>query len=312
VIYREGESGGDLCLVRSGYLRVARLHNEAELVVQYYREGDIFGATSVLFKQPQPTTIIANTRAEVVFIPAESVRSLLDKNTELRVRLIQEAYQIEQLLRLAKPSTRKSESPSTMVEGIQTIQQNVSLEDLVDKGVIQGSEVLVIDTSICTNCNNCVDACGRRHGYSRIERRGLQMGNLLFPTACRHCEDPVCLLCSVNGIVRKPDGEISIVTDNCIGCGACAERCPYGNIQMHDRKPDNPWTSFITSIGLYKPEHHSRDRIAVKCNLCEGYDDYACVRACPVGAAMRIDPVEQFKREDLNVGIEMKNRRDVE
>jgi Fe-S-cluster-containing hydrogenase component 2 len=120
------------------------------------------------------------------------------------------------------------------------------------------------------------------------------------------------LLCSVNGIVRKPDGEITIVTDNCIGCGACSERCPYGNIRMHDRKPKNAWTSFITSIGLYKPEHHTRDRVAVKCNLCEGHDDYACVRACPVGAAMRIDPVQQFKRDDLNVGMEMKNRKDAE
>jgi Fe-S-cluster-containing hydrogenase component 2 len=137
------------------------------------------------------------------------------------------------------------------------------------------------------------------------------MGNLLFPTACRHCEDPVCLLCSVNGIVRKPDGEISIVTESCIGCGACAERCPYGNIQMHERhkQPENLLLTMVKSLGLAKEEaKHSRDNIAVKCNLCEGYADYACVRGCPVGAAMRIDPVEQFKRDDLNVGLEMKKK----
>jgi CRP-like cAMP-binding protein/Fe-S-cluster-containing hydrogenase component 2 len=310
IVYREGEPGGDLCLVRSGYLRVARRHDDTELVLQYYREGDTFGATPVLFKQPQPTTISANTRAEVVFIPAESVRNLLDRNQELRVRLIEESYRSDQLLRLAKPARKRESSPASLV-GIQTIQQNISLEDLVDQGVIQGREVLVIDTAICTNCNNCAEACGRRHGYSRLERRGLQMGNLLFPTACRHCEDPVCLLCSVNGIVRKPDGEISIVTDNCIGCGACAERCPYGNIQMHNRKPENPLISLAMSLGLKKPDHLSNDRVAVKCDLCEGYDDYACVRACPVGAAMRIDPVREFKREDLNIGVEMKNLKDV-
>ena len=39
---------------------------------------------------------------------------------------------------------------------------------------------------------------------------------------------------------------------------------------------------------------HPRDRdpkvphVAVKCDLCAGYDDYACVTACPVGAAFRI------------------------
>lgn len=307
VIYHEGETGGDLCLVQAGYLRVSRKHYDSELVVQYYREGDIFGASAILFNQPQSTTISANTRADVVFIPAASVLSMLEKHKDLRAGLVEEAYRSDQLLRLAMPKAKKDAADQSIV-GIQTIQQHISLSSLMDQGVMQGHEILVIDTAKCTNCNNCVDACGRRHGNSRLERRGLQMGNLLFPTACRHCEDPVCLLCSVNGIVRKPDGEISIVTDNCIGCGACAERCPYGNIQMHERnrKPHNLLASLAKSVGLSKVDTHSHNKVAVKCNLCEGYSDYACVRACPVGAAMRINPVEQFNRDDLNVGLEMK------
>ena len=31
-------------------------------------------------------------------------------------------------------------------------------------------------------------------------------------------------------------------------------------------------------------------RIAVKCDLCAGHHDYACVTACPVAAAFRVDP----------------------
>jgi Fe-S-cluster-containing hydrogenase component 2 len=54
------------------------------------------------------------------------------------------------------------------------------------------------------------------------------------------------------------------------------------------------------------PEEHKKDRIAVKCDLCAGYPYYACVHACPVGAAFRIDPVATFGREDLLVGLEMK------
>ncbi len=306
LVYQEGDFGGDLCLVQSGFLRVVRKHNDSDLVLQYYREGDIFGASTVLFNQPQPTTISANTRAEVVFIPAQSVKSMLDKYHDLRAHLVEEAYKSDQLLRLALPQAKQAASGTNL--GIQTIRMQISLKDLVDQGVMQGHEILVIDTAKCTNCNNCVDACGRRHGYSRLERRGLQMGNLLFPTACRHCEDPVCLLCSVNGIVRNPDGEISIVNDNCIGCGACAERCPYGNIQMHKRKPESFLVTLAKSLGMKQAEEHSRDNIAVKCNLCKGYDDYACVRGCPVGAAMRIDPVKEFNREDLNIGLEMKKK----
>ena len=178
--------------------------------------------------------------------------------------------------------------------------QPLSMGALVEAGLAQGSEVLVVDQNRCVHCRACIDACGRRHGHSRLELRGLQLDNLLFPTACRHCEDPVCLLCSVNGIMRLPEGEITIVDDNCIGCGACAERCPYGNIRMHSA--DKPKRGLLAGIWrlLKGPDYDtaqkdidpSAARIAVKCDLCAGYDDYACVTACPVGAAARVDPVD--------------------
>ena len=53
-------------------------------------------------------------------------------------------------------------------------------------------------------------------------------------------------------------------------------------------------------------EDQLKQRLAVKCDLCAGYDYYACVHACPVGAAMRVDPVEVFGRSDLLIGLEMK------
>ena len=131
----------------------------------------------------------------------------------------------------------------------------------------------------------------------------------MFPTACRHCEDPVCLLCSVNGIVRLPSGEITIVEDNCIGCGACAERCPYGNIRMHPvdmpeaRLPPEA-RSASSACGARGARRSPSSiptaaRIAVKCDLCAGYPDYACVTACPVGAAFRIDPMQSLEGQNL-------------
>ena len=47
-------------------------------------------------------------------------------------------------------------------------------------------------------------------------------------------------------------------------------------------------------------------QIATKCDLCAGYPYYACVHACPVGAAFRIDPVATFGKTDLVIGLEMK------
>jgi len=301
VVFREGDRPGDLYLVRTGFLRVARRFGSDERVLQYFREGDVFGSVSLLFGQLQSATVSANTRAEVVVIPGSAVAALLERSPELRKTLIAEATKAEEtILQLGSaPRPDPKDRATSMM---------MSLEGLVDAGVMQGHEVLMIDTAICTDCNNCVDACGRRHGYSRIERAGLQLGNMLFPSACRHCEDPVCLLCSVNGIVREPDGEIRIVPDNCIGCGACAERCPYDNIQMHELVEQEE--GFFSKLLHRKDESSAEDqlaqKIAVKCDLCAGYDYYACVHACPVGAAMRVDPVEVFGRGDVLIGLEMK------
>lgn len=309
ILYREGDRPGNLYIARTGFLKVARRVDGLELVLQYFREGDVFGVTAALFEEAQSATVSANTRAEVIVISGAVVQELLNGNPELRRNLVREARRNEETLQkqsaqaLAKPNLKNTMGLTTTM--------TIGMEGLIDQGIIQGHELLVIDTAICTNCNNCVDSCERRHGHSRLERRGLQMGNLLFPTACRHCEDPVCLLCSVNGIVRTPDGEITIVNDNCIGCGACAERCPYGNIQMHHRNPKLQGIfARFSLLDMFKSRHaeEGHQRIAVKCNLCAGFDDYACVRGCPVGAAMRVNPVDQFRNTNLHIGLETKKK----
>ena len=303
LLFSEGDEPTAMYLVRSGFLRVARRFGDQERVMQYFRDGDVCGGAAILFKTVQSATVSANTRAEVIEIPASEVRKVLDARPDLIDELTAEATRSEVFLDQKGVRPPPKANPSAHL---------IPLEGVLDEGVIQGHHVLVINTAICVNCDNCVDACERRHGYSRLDRSGLQLGELMFPTACRHCEDPKCLLCSVSGIVREPDGEIRIVPDNCIGCGACAERCPYGNINMHDRdaKTVGPISRLLS---LFRGDdddddihdaHGKGNRVAVKCDLCAGYDDYACVRGCPVGAAMRVDPVELFGRDDLMIGLE--------
>ena len=130
------------------------------------------------------------------------------------------------------------------------------------------------------------------------------------------------MLCSRAGIARLPSGEVDI-TESCIGCGICAERCPYDNISImtleEERSgPDTSWqrfSSFFTSgagkergrkslpvlasaaapgpLDMYQPRDaygEMRKKVAIKCDLCAGYDNQACVQACPTGAAIRVQP----------------------
>ncbi len=315
ILCREGEPVRDMLIVRSGFLRVSRRFGSyGDRVLLYFRDGDTFGALSVLTENQESSfTVEANTRAELIRIPGAVIKKVLDRFPRERQRILAQAEEAERVAR--SPSLGPPANALAEKRRENTTQMGLSWSALLDKGVMQGHELLVIDQKICTNCNNCVDACGRRHGNTRLERSGLQLDNLLFPTACRHCEDPVCLLCSVNGIVRLPDGEITIITDNCIGCGACADRCPYHNIKMHPAETRKPnLLAQLTNLIRLNPEpaaptaENHAARLAVKCDLCAGYSDYACVTACPVGAAFRVDPVKTFGRNDMLIGLEMRKR----
>jgi Fe-S-cluster-containing hydrogenase component 2 len=202
----------------------------------------------------------------------------------------------------------------------------------VGGGVVEGTEVLVIDLDKCVHCNECEEACARRHGHSRMNRKGMVIGNISIATACRQCQDPVCLLCSRAGIARLPGGEVYI-TESCIGCGICAERCPYDNISIMtlETEPEPPQTSWQRSSNFFKQglgkesgrrslpmaqtslvpaplnDVHSPDaygetrkKVAIKCDLCAGYTNQACVQACPVSAVVRVQPLEFFgSTEDI-------------
>lgn len=253
-------------------------------------------------ERSSPFSVTATTRSEVIRIPGAHLFKTLGKYPQARAVLEGNAQTAERVARdntFMPAPAGGAQQPGTQLA--------MSTEVLVEKGLAAGHEVLVVDQNKCVNCQNCVDACGRRHTYSRLALRGLQVDNFLFPAACRHCEDPVCLLCSVNGIVRMPSGEITIVEDNCIGCGACAERCPYGNIRMHP--VDKPQEGFLLRLmgvlGFRARQEAQAElkpgarRLAVKCDLCASYPDYACVTACPVGAMFRIDPMKSLESQSL-------------
>ena len=164
-----------------------------------------------------------------------------------------------------------------------------------------------------------------------MNRKGMVVGNISIATACRQCQDPVCMLCSRAGIARLPSGEVYI-TESCIGCGICAERCPYDNISIMTLEEEvsapaswQRFSNFFTRgsgkergrkslpmlqnaaapgplntaapLGGYD---EMRKKLAIKCDLCAGYDNQACVQACPTGAAIRVQPTTFFgSTEDI-------------
>ncbi len=320
VLFDEYEAPRDLFLVRSGFLRASQRQPAEpgmpgkDRVLTYFREGNVFGVLAILGREAQVGySVQAASRSEVIRVPGAALASLLARYPQAEAALRQAGFEAEALARadnvgtrpphagIARPGYPPGPPQPGAAHPLAGTRRALEAGVLVEAGLAKGREILVIDQERCTACSNCIDACERRHGNSRLQLRGIQVETFMFPTACRHCDDPTCLMCSVDGIVRLPSGEIKIVPENCIGCGSCAQRCPYGNISMH--AVEKPQPSLLVSLLDFLATGSLRERaleavdpkaarVAVKCDLCAEYSDYACVTACPVGAAFRIDPGE--------------------
>jgi Fe-S-cluster-containing hydrogenase component 2 len=96
--------------------------------------------------------------------------------------------------------------------------------------------------------------------------------------------------CPVGSIRRRDSREI-IIEDWCIGCGKCAENCPYGNINMHpfeELRPDPANPSRKVAVLQQK---------ATTCDLCAELDGQpSCVYACPHDAAHRMSGPELLQQ----------------
>jgi NADPH-dependent 2,4-dienoyl-CoA reductase/sulfur reductase-like enzyme/Fe-S-cluster-containing hydrogenase component 2/CRP-like cAMP-binding protein len=309
--------------------------SSTERVIAYRQRGDYFAGGLDLLGDSRAVTVTAINRTHVAEIPYQAVRLLFERYPAVEQRFRQRLQAYRESNRSAQTGVLPAVGTIRTTSSISMDGSKARLHALVNGGVVEGTEVLVIDLNTCIHCAECEEACARRHGTSRMNRKGMVLGNLTVVTACRQCQDPVCMLCSRAGIARLPNGEVYI-TDSCIGCGICAERCPYDAIsivKVTDAVEDeeaSSWSRFsevfrkgiVTERQKRKlpvrnelPSPSGRGRVApgpldlplvqtgydairkkvaIKCDLCAGYSDQACIQACPVGAAFRVQPTEFF------------------
>jgi CRP-like cAMP-binding protein/Fe-S-cluster-containing hydrogenase component 2 len=216
VICRQGEAADAFYLIRMGLVRVAQSLPGGEMVRTYLGRGDFFGEIGLLKAQARNATCSALDAVDLVRIGAEDFALMTERFPAVRARLME----------VAEARIREDQTPK-LPPGLQ-------LDEFLNQGLYEAQNLLVIDLNNCTRCDACVNACADAHdGVTRLIRDGLRYDHFLVATACRSCRDPLCMTqCPVGSIRRKQSLEI-VIEDWCIGCGKCAELCPYGNINMH-------------------------------------------------------------------------------
>ena len=300
IVIEEGADDKDVYVVRRGSMIVEKGIGGSPVFLSYLPAGSYFGEMAVIDGSKRTATVKAAIKSEVVRFPGEAFTALLERKPRLREKALADMAGRREVNRFIE--SRKDSFGGAADYYSQTAQF------LVDNGIGEATDVLLIDEKLCVGCDNCEKACADSHdGLSRLDREaGRTYAHLHVPTSCRHCEHPHCMAdCPPNAIKRGADGEV-FIDDSCIGCGNCQRNCPYGVIRLDAKPPKKPgllsWLLFGAGPGpgeasyAWRKKHADKEqpKVAIKCDMCSGIEGGpACVRACPTGAAIRVSP-EKF------------------
>ncbi|HMJ92458.1 MAG TPA: cyclic nucleotide-binding domain-containing protein [Allosphingosinicella sp.] len=298
-IITEGEQGIDIYVIRQGSMVVEKTVGGKPVFLSYLPAGSYVGEMALIHGGRRSATVRAAIKSEVIRIDGEAFRRLLERKPDLLARTKKD-MEARQALNSFVESKKEGFS------GVVDMYSSVA-SFLVENGIGEATDVLLIDENLCVGCDNCERACADSHeGLSRLNREaGKTFAHLHVPTSCRHCEHPHCMAdCPPNAIHRGPDGEV-FIDETCIGCGNCQRNCPYGVIRMDKVPPPKPPLLAWLLAGLgpgpgEPPKKWTEARVspetpkkAIKCDMCAGIKGGpACVRACPTGAAIRVAPEE--------------------
>ena len=277
-VFELGDHADSVFVVVDGLIQIQTGQGDDISVRAYVSRGDFFGDQDALTGTERSTAAVAIGDTVCARIPAVALRTVSDRHPGLLRRL----RRVDQ--------SRRAAQGEIIGEASARATQHV-FHDLYRMQIARS--LLVIDQDSCVRCGHCAWSCAQVHGVSRLIRRGDKVvarlrgdqsargpSSLLLPNTCQHCRNAACMIdCPTGAIARDLNGEVFIREDLCTGCGNCAKGCPWQNIQMAPRSSSGPELS---------------SDVAVKCDLCRGYESPACVQACPTESLLRLDPARDI------------------
>jgi CRP/FNR family cyclic AMP-dependent transcriptional regulator len=96
-VFREGEPGGSVYVIRAGKVRVVKDANGRQRMVTTLGPGDFFGEMAVVTGRPRTATVEVVEDAELLKVPAGKLQEMVAGTGEVAIRLIRHlAERLEQ------------------------------------------------------------------------------------------------------------------------------------------------------------------------------------------------------------------------
>lgn len=111
----------------------------------------------------------------------------------------------------------------------------------------RGRMALLMDNSLCVNCQACRLAC-QNENMLPVERKYIRFDYVnkgRFPDtthfvnrhSCQHCGNAPCIeVCPVDALYKGPEGFTHVDFEACIGCQLCGTVCPY-DVPVYNEDP---------------------------------------------------------------------------
>ena len=87
-VFRQGEPGGSVYVIREGRVRVLKESNGRQRMVATLGPGEFFGEMAVVTGNPRSATVEVLEDAELLKVPAEKLQDMLADSGEVAIRLI--------------------------------------------------------------------------------------------------------------------------------------------------------------------------------------------------------------------------------
>ncbi len=108
---------------------------------------------------------------------------------------------------------------------------------------------LLMDNSLCVNCQSCRLACQNENNLPVSEKyiRFDYVDSGSFPSvrhhvnrhSCQHCSTAPCVdICPVDALYKGEEGFTHMEFETCIGCGACLSVCPF-EVPVVSQEPES-------------------------------------------------------------------------